>query len=151
MRDDIDQWATDWARERRIIFGLTDAAGKPLVERLEPRERLGKLRCTLAAAKTEQEGLGSRTLRMGLNGHPDQAWPEVYTGMALEVHRAEKLMSRDQRMGMHLHYVMREWTVPVKAQSVHWAVNEYWAILNTAKGFIRGYIASRPRLAPAPA
>ncbi len=127
MQDEVDHWLTDWARQRRIMLGIV------LDSKIDPRERLGKLRCTLASV---------RECQIPAFGKAQQQWPEVYKGMALEVHRAYNTMPHVLRLAMDLHYVWREIPAPVKAREVRIPYTEYLANVNAAKGFIRGYIAS---------
>ena len=127
MQDEVDDWATDWARQPRIMLGIV------LDAKIEPQERLGKLRCTLASV---------RECQIPAFGKNQQQWPEVYRGMALEVHRAYNTMPYVLRLVMNLHYVWREIPGPLKAKEVRMAYTEYLANVNAAKGFIRGYIAS---------
>ena len=137
-QDDIDVWSEQWARQRRVMYGIVTGLS------IQPKECVGKLNCTLGTLKTQQDGAGTRTTVMGDNGHPPTNWPEVYTGMALEVHRAVRLMPYEQQEIMTAHYVFREVKVARKCRELRVTFNDYWARVSAAKGFIRGYIASQP-------
>lgn len=73
--DEVDAWAKSWATQRRLVLGIR------LAEKLEPKDRIGKLRSTLGRIHEDREGASA----IFLAGSQD--WPEVYTGTSLLVHR----------------------------------------------------------------
>lgn len=122
---EVDIWCLDWAKQRRLALGIVDG------KMIEPRERLGKLRCTLAEVKAEGEAGHSDA-----SGKVQQNWPEVYRGMALVVHRLLHGMPGMQRMVIHLHYVWRE--IPIGDRLVEAGITgtQYSAHLEAAQGFL---------------
>jgi hypothetical protein len=133
--DEIDLWCQAWAKQRRLALGILDA------KLLEPRERLGQIRCTLGAVLVDKVGAGERTVRVNANGHRDQNWPEVYTGKALDVHLACSLMPGVERLTVHLHYVWYEVPANEKCKLIPSSLARYWALLSNAKFFLNGYLA----------
>lgn len=133
-QDDIDVLAYAWARQRKIIFGITPG------KRLEPRDRLGKLRCTLGQLQDEAVSAGERSTRTGENGHPLQNWPEVYVGMALELHRARQRMTGVQQLVMDLHYVWCRVPIVRKCREHKLTNAEYWTAVRGLKDAIRKYL-----------
>jgi len=126
-QDQIDLWCTDWARQRRIALGIIEG------KMIEPRERLGQLRCTLGRVRSERDGASySRS---------SQLFPEVYIGTALVIHRGYSSMSGEQRLAMHLHYVWREIPVAEKAPEVPATPAEYWTLVGMVKAFLNGFLA----------
>lgn len=123
QRDEVDTWCDEWAYQRRMILGITD---------LEPRDRLGKLRSTLGAIKTEREGASQGTV--------SQSFPEVYTGTALLVHRAWSTMNRQWGSVINIHYVLRELKVKSKADEVGVPVALYWKYLEFGKNFVHSFV-----------
>jgi hypothetical protein len=137
--DEIDLAMIEWAKQRRIIFGIT------LGSKLEPHDRLGKLGCTLGQIQEDRVGAGERQVRMGLNGHPDQNWPEVYLDIALDVHRAFQLMPYEQRIVMDLHYVWREIPIVLRVKESRLDEARYFRAVGATKAFLRGYLAAISR------
>lgn len=139
--DQIDLWCGEWARERRKVFGL-DLGGS--VEgsglKLTPQERLGKLRCTLGQIQVEWEAAGERTQRVSENGHVPQSWPEVYLGVALEIHQAFCCMRGEWRIVMDAHYVWRGITVREKLPVLGLKNMDYWERLARLKDYLAGYL-----------
>ncbi len=125
-RDEIDVACERWAEQRRKILGI--------VTRLEPFERLGQLRCTLAEAKNDREGTGQ--------GTSHQSFPEVYRGDALAVHRARQFMGADLKSVLDAHYVFRELPVKTKAPALELSVTAYWREIASLKSYLRGFFAS---------
>lgn len=145
--DEVDIWGRDWARQRRIMLGIQATAG----DRITPQERLGQIRCTLAQVREEGAGAGQHSMKVGLNGHPDQAWPEVYTGISLDVHRAYSVMPPGFKDAMHMHYVWWEIWARHKAKSLNLSLAQYWKTVGNMKSFLFGAVtvnrdppASRP-------
>ena len=131
-RDEVDEWCRDWARERRVALGIMPGT------KIEPRERVGKLRCTLAEVRDEgAAGHSSKGVHCDLNGKPVQHWPEVYRGFTLFVHLALAKMPGAQRMVIHLHYVWRELPSFVKAHEAGVGLSEFYSTLNAAKESLR--------------
>lgn len=127
--DEIDHWCIAWARQRRIALGIIDA------KMIEPKERIGRLRCTLGKIHIERDGASY--------ARNSQHFPEVYLGMALLIHQAYSIMPAEQRLIMHLHYVWREVPVKEKLAEVPTNLTSYWSLVGSAKSFIRGYVASQ--------
>lgn len=126
--DYIDVLCTEWARPRRKLLGNipTDKI------KFEPREMLGKLRCTLGQVKEEGEGAAYGTI--------NQNFPEVYTGDILIVHRAWTRMRGPLKLTMSGQYVWKEVPVKVKAAEFGFSVAQYWINLTAAKEYVAGYI-----------
>lgn len=133
QRDEIDMLCEDWARQRRQMLGIDD---------LQPRDRLGKLRCTLGAVREERDGASQGTV--------NQSFPEVYTDMALMVHRAILEMNRQWRPVMNIHYVLREIPVSRKSKEVGLSVSMYWRHLTFGKNFIQSFVMLSTKLDPSP-
>lgn len=130
--DEVDFLCMDWAVQRRKILGII------LPERLEPNERLGKLRSTLGRVKTDAEGAADR--------RATQNFPEVYTGLSLLVHRAFVSMRGEWREVMDAHYVFRE--IPPKVKCVELQISQavYFDRLAKARLVIGSWLmASRTR------
>ncbi len=134
QQDDVDVLAIEWARQRRMIFGIREG------RKLQPRDRLGKLRCTLGQLQDEAVSAGERTTKMGENGHANQNWPEVYRGMALELHRCYQQLPSLQKIVMDLHYVWREVPVARKCREHRVKVHLYWPAVEALKKSIRSYL-----------
>lgn len=124
--DEVDIWCNQWAHQRRLIFGIVDAI------RMEPRERLGKLKSTLGAVREDREGAGQ--------GAVSQNFPEVYTGTPLLVHRAWCEMNREWREVVNIHYVLRELKAKVKAHECGVSLPLYWKRLEFGKSFIQSFV-----------
>ena len=134
-RDEVDEWCRDWARERRVALGIVPGT------KIEPHERVGKLRCTLAEVRDEgAAGHSSKGIHCDLNGKPVQHWPEVYRGFTLFVHLALAKMPGAQRMVIHLHYVWRELPMKARAREAGMTVDNYYDVLGKAKNAVRGSI-----------
>ena len=127
-KDEIDQLCELWSHQRRIALGIV------ISDRIEPNERLGKLRSTLGRIKTDAEGAGAT----GVNA---QQFPEVYRGDGLLIHRIYTIMPGDHRMVMHLHYVWREIPIRYKAPEVPTTVDGFWGIVAKVKSFIQGCVS----------
>ncbi len=126
-RDQIDLWCDQWAVTRRKILGIIDP------NRLEPHERLGKLKSTLGVVKSDAEGAAHRTA-----GHD---FPEVYLGTALLIHRGFcSMQDGTYRQVMDAHYVWRELPVKVKASYLGLGESRYWEIVGAVKGYIQGFV-----------
>ena len=134
--DEIDLWGIDWAHQRRIMLGIVPG------KKIDLRDRIGKMRCTLADWRDGAEGTGRGGRRIGENGHPDQDWPEVYTGMSLLVHQAYYIMPLQHRDMMNLHYVWREVWARVKAREIKISLPQYWIRVGNMKSFLFGVIAA---------
>jgi hypothetical protein len=127
MRDEIDQWGVEWARQRRIALGIIPG------DKIEPRERLGKLRCTLGQIQKERVGAGEGHRR-------NHDFPEVYVGISLLVHRAYMAMPGNLRVVMHLQYVWREIPVEEKIKEIGIKKTQYWADVAAMKSFLHGAV-----------
>jgi hypothetical protein len=121
-RDETDLWCEQWARERRKYLGITE---------LEPKDRIGRLSCTLGAVKEEGEG--------ACQGTVTQRFPEHYTGTALLVNRAWKAMNQNWRPVLEVHYVYAG-KGRVKAQAVGLSTPMYWRYLGFAKNYIHAFV-----------
>ena len=126
--DEIDLWCMAWARTRRVALGIVEG------KMIEPKERIGQLRCTLGKVRSDREG-ASYT-------QGQQIFPEVYTGITLDVHRGIMRMPGRERLATHLHYVWREIPVSTKRLEIPVSNAAYWTIISTAKSFLNGYINS---------
>jgi hypothetical protein len=136
--DQVDLWCAEWAVVRRQVLGIQ------LDERLEPRDRLGKLRCTLGALLEDKVGAGERTTRIGLNGHPDQNWPEVYTNNAREIQLAFERMRYEWRAILDAHYAWSMIPPKLKIEAMNISDDMYWKRLGFAKIFIAGFLRLDP-------
>jgi hypothetical protein len=147
-RDQIDLWCEQWARERKKVLGIN------LKERLEPHDRLGKLNCTLGQVLEDKVGAGETSTRVNGNGHVNQNWPEVYTGIALDIHRGFVVMRYEWRKVMDAHYVFTGYPNKEKQRLAGMSATDYWASLAHLKVYLAGYLhiepAHRPkRISPA--
>lgn len=130
--DQIDLWCQAWARQRRIALGIADND-----KIIEPKERLGQLRCTLGKVKAEAEGASYTVAK--------QNFPEVYTGVSLAVHLGCALMPGEQRLAIHLHYVWSEVSAEEKRKTIPASIARYWTLLSAAKSFLNGYMTVNTR------
>lgn len=122
IKDEVDIWCEQWASQRRKMLGITE---------LEPKERLGRLSSTLGSVKEEGEGASYSTA--------SQAFPEVYTGLALLVNRAWKDMPVRWRPVIEVHYV---YSGPIKQKSaaVGLVIRTYWDYMSFAKNYIHSFV-----------
>jgi hypothetical protein len=126
--DEVDRWCETWAYTRRKIHGIEEG------DFLEPRERLGKLACTLGRIREEAEGAASA-------GVVNQNFPEVYTGFALLVHRCWYSMPNPRwRLIMDAHYVWYDVPVDVKAPLIPVSHRDFWRGLELLKAHLNGYV-----------
>lgn len=125
--DEVDIWARNWAHERRIMLGIVKG------DKIEPKERIGKLKCTLARVREEGDGAAQ-------SGPARQSWPEVYTGFAMLVHRVYLTMPLTLKNVMHLHYVW--WEIPsrLKAERAEMSVAKYWYVVAHVKSYVYGAV-----------
>lgn len=124
--DFIDLLCINWAEQRRKALGII------LGKMLTPKERLGKLNCTLGAVREEGEGASY--------SGKSQNWPEVYTGDSLLVHRCWNGMLRPWAEVMHIHYVWRELPIHERVSAVNLDFREYYNRLNLLKPHVDNYI-----------
>jgi hypothetical protein len=134
--DFIDLLCIAWAEQRRKALGII------LPAMLTPRERLGKLNCTLGAVREEGEGASY--------SGKSQNWPEVYTGDSLLVHRCWSGMPRPWAEVMHIHYVWRELHINQRIAYLGLDFRIYYERLNLLKPCVDNYvkIAKRPYESP---
>lgn len=125
--DEVDLWCRQWASQRRSLLGLKEP---------EPKDRLGKLRCTLAAIRQERDGAGQ--------GAVSQSFPEVYIGAPpnypLLVNRAWKRMKREWREVIEAHYVYPGFRVKEKAWMLDLSYDTFFHYVNYGKNFIHSYV-----------
>jgi hypothetical protein len=117
--DWIDQAARQWARERRRLYGLDPF--------LTSREILGPMRSTLGQRRDLHAGARSNLV--------EQRWPEVYTGIALEVHRAYRGSPPAIKTILDAHYCARG-TVNVKAQFLGLKRKDYGFLVGRARAIL---------------
>lgn len=148
--DQIDLWCEEWARERRKVLGLDLGNGPDGAtgQKLRPEERLGRLSCTLGVVLEDKVGAGERTERVTESGQREQNWPEVYRGMALEVHRGFCVMRFQWRQMMDAQYVMRTTPVKVKAEFLGIKPCIYWQRFGYMKIFLAGFLQIDHQLLP---
>jgi hypothetical protein len=91
--DLIDYQCMEWAVEKRKISGVT------LTIKLEPKERLGKLRSTLAAVREEGEGASY--------GISSQSFPEVHNKRSALINCCWQSMEAGRKEIMYMEYVWR--------------------------------------------
>ncbi len=145
MSDQLDRWCQAWAYQRRKAFGVAKTS-----QMFEPRERLGKLNCTLGRLKEEAEAAGERSVKTGLNGHPDQNWPEVYVGVSLEIHRCFMRMPGEWRMVMDAHYVWFDVPIVDRVRYIGITPRRYADILELLKTYLAGYLRADANVAKVP-
>jgi hypothetical protein len=130
--DQLDIWCADWARERRKMLGI--------VIELAPHERLGKLSCTLGRIKDDKVAAGEVSAQVNEHGHVEQDWPEVYTGISLDIHRGFLTMCGEWRQVMDAQYVWREIPPKEKAAVIGVTVTRYFDLLRMLKAYLSGYL-----------
>lgn len=135
--DQMDVWCGEWARTRRQVLGVD-------LDRLMPHERLGKMSCTLGQVMDEKVAAGESGGRLTENGHQNQSWPEVYTGISAEVNAGFKMMGLGMRQVMDAHYVWNTWPSKKKAAFVNISTVEYFKRLSRAKLFLSGVMGFCP-------
>jgi hypothetical protein len=101
------------------------------LDELRPRDRIGRLSCTLGAVREEGEGASQ--------GVVTQRFPEVYTGTALLVNQAWRAMNKNWRPVIEVHYCY-DGKGRVKAQAVGLSTPMYWRYLSQAKNYIHAYV-----------
>lgn len=131
--DQIDLWCWDWARERRKVFGIN-------LMLLEPRERIGKLNCTLGRLQDDKVGAGDGIKKVNQYGYVEQNWPEVYVGVALDIHRGFGGMRYEWRGVMDAQYVWPRVPVREKLQALGIKNMEYWSRLSMLKVYLSGFL-----------
>ena len=118
--DWIDIVCNDWAREKRKYLGII------LPEKLEPRERIGALRCTLAAVREEGAGASYAT--------GTRIFPEVFRGDALIVNKIWAAMPQGSKKElMFLHYVWKEIYLTVLARELGIEIQRYYELYADVK------------------
>lgn len=136
--DHIDYICMEWANERRKILGIIlpeQIENGKIVGGFEPKERLGKLRCTLEAIREEGDGSSY--------GVASQNFPEVYSKANIITHRCWVSMQPIWKEVMHVHYVWREIPVKTCAAELGLEVVRYSEILDKLKGYVDGWLKSR--------
>jgi hypothetical protein len=134
--DQIDVWCGDWGRERRKSLGISLDKDVPWFEKLTPRERLGKLNCTLGQVKDDAEGASQGTVK--------QNFPEVYTGLVLDVHRGYSSMGGGWRLVMNAQYVWVSVPAKDKAEDMGLTVRRYFEQLDQLKAYLAGWLQVDP-------
>lgn len=124
--DWADRLCIAWAEQRRKALGII------LGSKLTPRERLGKLNCTLGAVRDEGEGASY--------SQASQNWPEVYTGDSLKVHICWCNMIRPWREVMHIHYVWRELPIKERVEAIDLDFTEYYNRLNLLRTHVDNHV-----------
>jgi hypothetical protein len=127
--DYIDVLCSEWAQPRRKL--IRAQLGREELQ-FEPREMLGKLRCTIGQVREDGEGASQGTF--------NQNFPDVYVGDILIVHRAWTRMRGPLKLTMSGQYVWREVPVKIKAAEFGFSVAQYWINLTAAKEYVAGYI-----------
>lgn len=128
-QDDVDSYGFSWARQRKINLGITDP------EKLEPWERIGQMKSTLAKVKDERIAAGSSTA-------VNQRFPEVYKGMDLTIHLALHASPGVLRLVGHLQWVWGKLPNKVKAHEVKCSIAQFHIHYTALKSFIRGYLVA---------
>lgn len=120
----------DWRPGRLQILGIT------MPDRLEPKERLGKLRCTLGSIQDEKEGAGYTAV--------SQNWPEFRNANGLMVQRAFLAMPYKRRRLMDMRYTWNDlgFSIKMRAQELGISVPVFWVEVAMMKSFIDGFIAT---------
>lgn len=119
----------DWRPGRLQILGIA------MLEKLEPKERLGKLRCTLGSVKEEGEG--------SAYGVISQNWPEFRNENGRLIQRAFLAMSEKRRMLMDARYTWNGiYPVKVRAEAMDMSVPVFWVEVGQLKSFIEGFMAT---------
>ena len=122
--DSIDLACREWGRTRRRVLGLADLTTS--------HEYLGAVRSTLGRR---------RDLHAASPGRGEQHFPEVYSGVVLDVHRAYRAMRTEFKDVLDLHYVARAPIVD-KAAAAHISVAKYFQLLARAKAFVEAWLIS---------
>lgn len=119
----------DWRPGRLQVLGLS------LPEKLEPKERLGKLRCTLGSMKEEGEGAAYTT--------SSQNWPEFRNANGRLIQRAFLAMNEKRRMLMDARYVWNGiFPVKLRASAMGMSVSVFWVEVGQLKAFLDGFIST---------
>lgn len=127
----------DWRPGRLQILGIAQELGPDgkFVDKLEPRERLGKLRCTLGSVQTEGEGSAYSVSK--------QNWPEFRNSNGRLLQRSFMAMSAHRRALMDARYVWNGiFPVKVRADALGLSLATFWVEVAQMKTFIEGFIAS---------
>lgn len=128
-RDEVDLWSESWANQRRKMLGITE---------LQPGDRVGKLNSTLGTIKEMHDGSSQGAVR--------QTFPEVFTGTALLVNRAWKVMDRNWRPAFEWHYVYlydargNRLKTSSKASAIGLSVPAYWKYITFSKNYVHSYV-----------
>lgn len=126
-RDDaIDLALEAWAQQRRRIVGVEHP--------LTAREFLGAVRSTLGGRRDLHANSRS-------NGHPCQAWPELYVGRLVQaVNAAYWAATPERKWILDVHYV-----VPghpgAKVKAVGVSATTYFRRLDSARSFVEGRLS----------
>lgn len=128
--DWIDLACRDWAQVRRRLLGLDD----PHMRIATAAEFVGAIRSTLGERRDLHAGARS-------SGRVEQHYPEVYTGTALDVHRAYQSMRIELRDMLDVHYVARA-PVDAKAEALAMSRAKYWQRVAVAKAYVEAWLSA---------
>jgi len=142
-QDGLDVNLTIWARERKIMLGIPDARGVSATNWIEPRERIGKLRSTLAQSKDERQ-LTQDSAALTDTGLRSQSWPDTYRGIALIMHQAIMLLPPKRQHAIELRYVRTDLDWAEKAREMGVSRAQYVIELGLAKEFLWGHLGQIP-------
>lgn len=135
-RDQVDYWCEEWAKPQRSYYGVR------LDKMIEPYERIGHLRSTLASIREEGEGAAYSQV--------SQKWAEVHTPMGLlinrcfEVMRLQKLWQMRDTMVLEYVYEMEQWPRAKRCRDYGITVHFHDEHLKDTKIFINGFVAANP-------
>lgn len=134
--DDMDVMIMDhWARGRRQVLGI------PL-DWIQPKERLGKLNCTLGQLQDHKVAAGERTERVNANGHVEQNWPEFRSPEGILIQRAFLQLTYRQRRVMDARYaIYQHYPYKERAEHLRMSVATFFIEIGLLKAHLRGFIA----------
>ncbi len=119
----------DWRPGRLQVLGIA------LSDKLEPKERLGKLRCTLGSVQSEGEGSAYSVAK--------QNWPEFRNANGILIQRAFLAMNEKRRRLMDARYTWNGLLpVKVRAEALGISVPAFWVEVGMMKSFIDGYLST---------
>lgn len=116
-RDFVDSVCFLWGHQRRVMLGL---------EKIEPYERIGKMRSTLANLRG-----GGSTFNVG-----KQEWPSVYSGRVMLAHRAWHEFDGLWKGVMTAHYVWLELSVESMCPALSIDRSDYYLALGALKSVL---------------
>lgn len=127
--DDLDLMIMDhWVPGRRQILGIM------LPDKLEPKERIGKLNCTLGVVKEMHDGSGAPQFK--------QHWPQFRSPDGILIQRAFLKLGYRQRRIMDMRYT---WHLPrypfkMRSENLRMSPATFFIEIGMLKARLRGFI-----------